>query len=386
MISTSVITCLLAVQATPPLSPFDGVYGDSLLLLVLGIGLLLLSTLVKGMSVSPVNRNAEGTGDRIGALAAAPVIEVIPVADDRISNSSGGHKVLPLLSVDVEDYFQTEAFSSVAPRQSWDQYPMRVVDNTKRLLDLFDCFDAKATFFMLGWVADRAPQLVREIAARGHELACHSYWHRTIYSLSPEVFREDTRMAVQAIEDAGGTKIRGYRAPTWSITRESLWSIRILAAEGFEYDSSVYPVHHDLYGIPGAMVSPYVWKTDDHNNLVEIPPATFSFCNMTLPAAGGGYLRIFPLTYSRMAINQLSRSGHLPVVYLHPWEIDPDQPRLQGAWKSRARQYWGLDSFEGKLTQLLSAYHFVPFRQRYQDIAAQCPELSFIAGEELMAS
>jgi polysaccharide deacetylase family protein (PEP-CTERM system associated) len=290
-----------------------------------------------------------------------------------------------LLSVDVEDYFQTEAFSSVAPRDTWESYSLRVVDNTKRLLDLFDAYDAKATFFVLGWVADRAPQIVREISARGHELACHSYWHRTIYSLTPDVFRQDTRDAVKAIEDAAGVRVSGYRAPTWSITRKSLWAINVLAEEGFEYDSSVYPVHHDLYGIPGAMTAPYVWKTG-HRDLVEIPPATFSVGNMTFPAAGGGYLRIFPLSYSRMAIDQLAQRSQLPVVYLHPWEIDPEQPRLNGPWKSRLRQYWGLDSFELKLTRLLASYRFVPFRQQWRDVVQTGPEIPFTMPGVVVAS
>jgi polysaccharide deacetylase family protein (PEP-CTERM system associated) len=383
----SVTFALVLLKAGPQaLVRMGGTREDSLLLMMLGIGLVLLSVLVRGLTelVHP-DREGEDVGQSHIAESKYPIIEPLSVRTHGRAERVLLSPFRPLLSVDVEDYFQTEAFSAVAPRAEWERYSLRVVDNTKRLLDIFDTSDAKATFFMLGWVARKAPQLVREIAARGHELACHSYWHRTIYSLTPEVFRQDTRDALAAIEDASGMRVTGYRAPTWSITRKSLWAISVLAEEGFEYDSSVYPVRHDLYGIPGAMASPYIWKTD-HNDLVEIPPATFSIGSMNLPAAGGGYLRIFPLAYSRMAIDKLARRGQLPVVYLHPWEIDPEQPRLNGPWKSQVRQYWGLDSFELKLERLLACYQFVPFCQRWRDVAATAPSIPFEMAEAAAAS
>ncbi len=387
MISLSGATLsLILLQIGPPRAELGGTRDDSLLLLMLGIGLLLLSLLVQGLTrlVHP-DREADPNPSEGAAPAEYPAVELVSIAINEQATKPRMAATRPLLSVDVEDYFQTEAFSTVAPREAWESYSLRVVDNTKRLLDLFDVYDAKATFFVLGWVADRAPQIVREISSRGHEVACHSYWHRTIYSLTPEVFRRDTRDAVKAIEDAAGVRVRGYRAPTWSITRKSLWAINVLAEEGFEYDSSVYPVRHDLYGIPGAMTAPYVWKTG-HRDLVEIPPATFSVGKMTFPAAGGGYLRIFPLSYSRMAIDQLAQRSQLPVVYLHPWEIDPEQPRLNGPWKSRLRQYWGLASFELKLTGLLASYRFVPFQQRWKDVAQSAPEIPFTMPGALVAS
>ncbi len=285
---------------------------------------------------------------------------------------------MPILSVDVEDYFQTEAFSGAAPRESWDGYTPRVEPNTRRLLDIFDAFHTRATFFVLGWIADRMPGLIREIAERGHEVACHSYWHRTVYSLTPESFREDTREAIGAIENATGVGVRGYRAPTWSITRKSLWAIEVLAELGFGYDSSVYPVRHDLYGVPGAPSDAYLWKTVQ-GTLLEIPPATIRLGKTILPAAGGGYLRIFPLGYSRMAINQIEKRGQPSVVYLHPWEIDPQQPRLPGPLKSRLRQYWGLGSVENKLTRLLGAYRFFPFSDVCAELARNAPELALPA-------
>jgi polysaccharide deacetylase family protein (PEP-CTERM system associated) len=246
--------------------------------------------------------------------------------------------------------------------------------NTFRLLDLFDSLDAKATFFVLGWVANRFPALIREIALRGHELACHSYWHRTVYSLTPEVFREDTVSAIRAIEDAGGVRVKGYRAPTWSITNDSLWALRIMAEVGIEYDSSIFPIHHDLYGIPGAYPHPYRLNSGEQV-LMEVPPATISLGKFKLPAAGGGYLRIFPLLYTRFAIERFSKVGQPAVIYLHPWEIDPEQPRLNGSRRSRFRQYFGLRSLEAKLSSLLTSYRFTTFERQWRELSTRCPTI-----------
>lgn len=279
-----------------------------------------------------------------------------------------------VMSVDVEDYFQTEAFSDSVPRSTWNSYPLRVERNMHRILDLFSVHDVEATFFFVGWIADRYPQLVREVVARGHEVGCHSYWHRPIYRLSPDAFRQDTRMALWAIEDAGGVPVRGYRAPTWSITGDSLWAIRVLMEEGMLYDSSIYPIHHDLYGIPGAKKIPYAWRSGC-SILMEFPPATITIANVTLPAAGGGYLRIFPLAYTQMALRAAEREEQRAVIYFHPWEIDPEQPRMRGSWKSRFRQYTGLNSMENHLVELLSQYRFTSFQKVWQEISMLCPSV-----------
>ncbi len=200
-----------------------------------------------------------------------------------------------VLTVDVEDYFQVEAFAEKVKRDDWEQYPSRVDANTRRVLDLFDEHGAKGTFFFVGWVADKFPQLVREVHARGHELACHSYWHRTIYSLSPEEFRADTRRAKQAIENAAGVAVNGYRAPSWSITKDCMWALEILAEEGFTYDSSIYPIHHDLYGVPGAQRFPYTFQFQNGRKLREYPPATLRLLGTNLPVAG----RRLPENFSR---------------------------------------------------------------------------------------
>jgi polysaccharide deacetylase family protein (PEP-CTERM system associated) len=267
-----------------------------------------------------------------------------------------------ILSVDVEDYFQVEAFAGVVPRESWDQYPCRVVDNCRRLLDLFDSHGVKATFFTLGWVAKRFPSLVREIRDRGHELACHSFWHRRVDSLTPAEFREDTRRACDAIEQAASVRVAGYRAPTWSISRRSPWAMEILREEGFEYDSSIYPIRHDLYGTPGASRYPYAHVLKNGQRLLEFPPATAKIAGMTLPAAGGGYLRILPTAYTNLVFRQFERAGRPLVLYLHPWEIDPDQPRIRGPLKSRFRHYTNLHRTEDRLHSLLQRYTFGSFR------------------------
>lgn len=269
-----------------------------------------------------------------------------------------------ILSVDVEDYFQVEAFADRVSRSSWDQWPSRVCENTRRVLDLFDSYQTKATFFFVGWVAERFPDLVREVDARGHELACHSYWHRPVYSLSPSEFREDTRAARTAIEQAAGVRVLGYRAPTWSITKDCLWALDILAEEGFAYDSSIYPIHHDLYGVPGAARFSYTHTSERGQMMREFPPATVRFAGVTLPAAGGGYLRIFPFFYNCWAFQHIGgRHGQPVVVYFHPWEFDPHQPRIPGRLKSRFRQYTNLHRMADRVRGLLERHRFQSFRE-----------------------
>jgi polysaccharide deacetylase family protein (PEP-CTERM system associated) len=292
--------------------------------------------------------------------------------------------VTHVLSVDVEDYFQVEAFAGTVARDSWDRWPSRVVANTQRVLDLFDEHSAKGTFFFVGWVAERFPHLVREVQSRGHELACHSYWHRTVYSLSPDEFRRDTRQARQAIEDASGACVKGYRAPSWSITKDSLWALDILAEEGFTYDSSIYPIHHDLYGVPGAKRFPYTHLCGNGLRLREYPPATLRVLGTNLPVAGGGYLRIFPSAWTELAFRTFEKSyRERVVVYLHPWEVDPEQPRIRGGLKSRLRHYTNLRGMSAKLGAVLSRHSF----QRFNDLlAAEAGESPVVEGRQAQAA
>jgi polysaccharide deacetylase family protein (PEP-CTERM system associated) len=275
-----------------------------------------------------------------------------------------------ILSIDVEDYFQVEAFARQVSREDWDRFPSRVVANTMQSLDLCDASGAKATYFVLGWVARRFPALVREIQARGHEVACHSFWHRPVCSLTPETFREDLRLACDVIAEAAGVRPIGFRAPSWSITPESTWAFDILAEEGFLYDASIFPIQHDLYGYPRGERFPHRVKTTRGDDLAEFPSATVRLFGTNVPAGGGGYLRILPFSFTEWALRRLAREdGRAVVVYFHPWELDPEQPRLDGPWKSRFRHYTGLSRMESRVRRLLASRRFQPF----QDVMGRRP-------------
>jgi len=266
-----------------------------------------------------------------------------------------------ILSVDVEDYFHVEAFSDRIDRSTWDSYECRVEENTRRLLDLLDECHVHGTFFILGWVADRFPGLIREIGTRGHELACHSYWHRLIYELDREEFRADTLRGKNAIEQAAGVRVHGYRAPSYSVTSRSLWALDVLAEAGFTYDSSIFPIRHDVYGIPHAPRSPFRIQTSA-GPLTEYPITTFRMFGRNLPVGGGGYLRILPLWYTEYGVKKALTDGVPLIVYVHPWELDAAQPRLPGRLKSRLRHYTNLRTTEPKLRAILGARVFTSFR------------------------
>ncbi len=265
------------------------------------------------------------------------------------------------LSVDVEDYFHVEAFAGQVKPESWPNFPSRVADNTRRLLEFFARFDARATFFILGWVAERNPGLVREIQSAGHEIGCHSFLHRRIHRLTPDEFRADTQRAIAVIANACGQRPTAYRAPTFSVVRETIWAIPIIAEEGFLYDSSVFPVLHDLYGIPAAPRFPFRWQIDATSSLYEIPPMTVRALGRNLPTCGGGSLRNLPMWFNRWAVRRVLKSDRRPIlIYLHPWEIDPHQPRIDAPFKSRLRHYRNIDQTEIRLSELLSGRKFVP--------------------------
>jgi polysaccharide deacetylase family protein (PEP-CTERM system associated) len=267
-----------------------------------------------------------------------------------------------VVSVDVEDYFHAETFAGVVRRSEWNQYPCRVEGNTRRLLELFAERQVQATFFVVGWVAERFPDMVREIASAGHELACHSYWHRLIYKLTPEDFREDTQRAKNVIEQIAGQAIYGYRAPTYSIVSRSLWALEILAELGFTYDSSIFPIHHDRYGIPSAPRAPFRIKTPS-GSLIEYPLTTFRVGNHSFPVGGGGYLRLLPSWYTRLGIGRAQKQGLPIIAYIHPWEIDAEQPRLPVSLVSRLRHYTNLSKTYGRLNRMLQEESFTSFRE-----------------------
>jgi polysaccharide deacetylase family protein (PEP-CTERM system associated) len=265
------------------------------------------------------------------------------------------------LSVDLEDYYHVEAFAEQISRSKWSTMPSRVRQNTERTLALLDRNCCRATFFVLGWVAQREPGLIREVADAGHEIACHSHLHRRVTTLTPAEFREDLRRSRDVIENSSGREIVGYRAPTFSVSRKSLWSLEVLADEHFKYDSSIFPIHHDLYGIPDASRWAHRRQLPNGQSIWEIPPSTVRFGKTNFPVAGGGYLRLLPLCFTRWAIRKIHDADGQPViVYFHPWELDPGQPRLKAGWKSRLRHYTGLAKTEGRLEEILSHGSFRP--------------------------
>jgi polysaccharide deacetylase family protein (PEP-CTERM system associated) len=264
------------------------------------------------------------------------------------------------MSVDVEDYFHVSAFDGVVPRTGWAGMESRVCANTDRLLDTFDEFGVRSTFFVLGWVAERHPGLVERIAARGHEIASHGYAHRLVYDQTLTAFREDVRKAKRLIEDAGGRPVHGYRAPSYSITPRSLWALDVLIEEGYTYDASIFPIRHDRYGIPVSPRQPFLIERGDRV-LMEVPGSTVRVGPINLPIAGGGYFRILPYEWTRRGIARLNRvERRAAVFYLHPWEIDPDQPRLRAGWLSRFRHYRNLHKTESRLRALLAEFRFAP--------------------------
>jgi polysaccharide deacetylase family protein (PEP-CTERM system associated) len=272
--------------------------------------------------------------------------------------------MLNALTVDVEDYYQVSAFESVVRFEDWDRYESRVEKNTIRVLDLLDEYKTKGTFFVLGWVAERHPELVRLIHRRDHEVASHGYAHKRIYTQSPEQFRAETQHCKKLLEDISGGPIIGYRAASYSITAQSLWALEILAEEGFRYDSSIFPIRHDLYGIPGHPRFFHQLNSNGWRAIAEVPLSTLRIAGNNVPVAGGGYLRIFPYAVNRLAIRHLNRNETQPaVVYFHPWEIDPDQPRITAAWRSRFRHYTNLGRLERRLCKLLSSFSFGPIRE-----------------------
>ena len=263
------------------------------------------------------------------------------------------------LTVDVEDYFHVAALAPNIHRDSWASRESRVVGNTQKLLAIFEQFDVRGTFFVLGWVAERHPQLVRDIAARGHEIACHGYSHRLVYEQSPEEFYAETLRAKNLLEEITGSAVVGYRAASYSIVRESLWALDILVELGFAYDSSIFPVRHDRYGIPNAERVPHRLATLNGKSIVEWPLATARILGCRLPVAGGGYFRLLPYWLSRWGLASINRRELQPFIfYLHPWEVDPEQPRVSASWLSRFRHYTNLGKCEERLRRLLGEFRF----------------------------
>ncbi len=259
------------------------------------------------------------------------------------------------ISIDLEEYFQVEAMAGVVARAEWEAMPARIEASTDKLLACFAEAGALATFFVVGWVAERYPRLIARVAAAGHELGCHSHWHRPVFRLSPAEFREDTRRAKAAIEAAAGCEVAGYRAPNFSIRLDGSmeWALATLVEAGFRYDSSLHPIHHPFYGAARGERRPFRVAG---GALWELPLATASWLGQRLPMAGGGYWRLAPLAYTRWGLRRALAQGLRPICYLHPWEIDPGQPRLPLPRARRFRHYVNLGATEGRLRRLLREF------------------------------
>ncbi len=280
-------------------------------------------------------------------------------------------KPMHCLSFDVEEHFQVSAFWSEARRQQWDKYESRVENNTRKLVELLAQHDTKATFFVLGWVAERYPGLVKMLVGQGHEIASHGYGHEVITGQTPRMFRDDVRKAKGILEDISGKRVCGYRAPSFSITKDTKWAIPVLIEEGYLYDSSIFPVLHDRYGMPDATPTIHLLR-GEVGCIWEVPPSTTNILGVRFPVAGGGYFRLFPYPILRQLLKRIERAGHPLVMYLHPWELDPDQPKMQGSCLSMFRHYINLHRTEDRLRSLLADFCFTSIREALEPVSQTC--------------
>lgn len=275
------------------------------------------------------------------------------------------------LTFDVEDYFQVSAFDAVIPRAQWDRWPSRVEHNTERLLELLESAGVRATFFTLGWVAERCPGLMRRVVAGGHELACHGYGHVKLTRMSRAELREELRRSKALLEDTGGVPVAGFRAASFSIGAANLWVYAEIEAAGFHYSSSVYPISHDHYGMPEAPRQPF--RPEGCARLVEIPVSTVRIGARNFPAGGGGYFRLFPYALSRALIRRVNSEGLVANFYLHPWELDAEQPRPAGlSLRTRFRHYVNLGRVPARLARLVREFDWAPMAEAYREAIGAC--------------
>ncbi len=287
--------------------------------------------------------------------------------------------VLNILTIDVEDWFHTSALEPYIAQEQWEHLPSTLRANVNGILEILSSMQTHATFFILGWVAERYPDLVRNIVASGHEIASHGYRHRLIYHLSPVTFRDYVKRAKHLLEDLSGKEVRGYRATSFSVVNRTLCALEALKEAGFFYDSSIFPIGHDIYGIPDSPRFPYVHA----NGLVEIPPSTVSLWGKNFPVAGGGYFRLYPYWLTRLGLRWLNRAGHPGVVYLHPWEFDPACPHLPNLdWRTGFRQYINLKKTMTKFKQLLADFQFVPIKDFLESYRNQLPTAHLDGGQD----
>ena len=271
-----------------------------------------------------------------------------------------------ILTIDVEDYFQVENFKAIVKFSEWEKYDCRVVRNTGKILDILEKYGTEATFFVLGWLAERYPELIKRIHGAGHEIASHGYAHNLIYEQSQEDFRADLRRSKTILENIIKCRVVGYRAPSYSITKKSLWALDVLMEEGFEYDSSLFPIYHDLGGLPEAKRYPNRIHNHEHE-IIEIPLATVKVAGKNIPFSGGGYFRLLPYGFIRWAAKQMHKEGYPVVTYLHPWEFDKEQPRINAGSVKNFRHYVNLHKTEKKFKKLLKDFKFTSVKGFLKD-------------------
>ncbi len=260
------------------------------------------------------------------------------------------------MTVDVEDYFQVSAFEPYISKSQWDSLPQRVERNTLKILDMFEARKVKATFFTLGWVAERHPEIIHRIIKDGHELACHGYEHVRVTEQTPTEFRKDVVKTKKILEDLSGKEVKGYRAASYWIGAKNLWALDVLQEEGFKYSSSIYPVKHDLYGMPDA--PRFIFEPITNKEFKEIPITTIRLGNKNMPCGGGGFFRFYPYVFSKWAFKRVNKQEQQPgIFYFHPWEIDPEQPRQQGInMKTKIRHYLNLHKMENRINRLITDF------------------------------
>ncbi|MFC1668277.1 XrtA system polysaccharide deacetylase [Chlamydiota bacterium] len=268
-----------------------------------------------------------------------------------------------IFTIDTEEYFQVEAFKHLIPQQIWSKFGLRIRYGLEQLLYLLDKNNIKATFFVLGWLAEKEPTLIREIAQEGHEIASHGYWHNMIYNQTKEEFRKDVFKAKQVLEEITGKTVIGYRAPTYSVIKKTLWALDLLAEVGYQYDSSIFPILHDRYGIPNATRTIYNHKTTDDKSIIEIPLSTVRCLFINIPIGSGGYLRIFPKWYTIKGFGYLNKKGIPAIVNVHIWELDDEQPPVHVKGLAKFRHYKGIKNVREKLENLCQKFTFVPARE-----------------------
>jgi len=277
--------------------------------------------------------------------------------------------MLNALTIDLEDYYHATAFEHIIDKRKWEDMESRIQQNLEKILSILDEYQVKATFFALGWVAERYPILIRTIVNEEHEVASHGYNHTMINHQSKGSFKEDIIKTKKILEDITGIKIKGYRAPSFSINKSSLWALNILCENGHMYDSSIFPIRHDRYGMPDAKRFPHSIELNGKGNIKEFPPSTIRILNWNFPIAGGGYLRLFPIKFIEWGIKKLNNIEKQPaIIYLHPWELDPQQPKIPACWLSRFRHYVNLDTTEKKLRNLIKNFRFTTLNKMYTQL------------------